>query len=89
MIGNPSADDGLVPTVILNPSRDSELMKNEIFGPVLPIISYQKFDEVVNFINEGDKPLAIYYFGCTCSANRTRLEKETSSGSLVTNDTIF
>lgn len=89
VIGSADNENGLAPTVILNPSKDSELMKTEIFGPILPIISFQKFDEVVSTINQGGKPLAIYYFGAVWSSNLTRLEKETSSGALVTNDTLF
>ena len=91
LLGNPNAfDDGeLTPTVVLNPSPDSALMREEIFGPVLPVISFQRFDEVIAHINKNDKPLAIYYFGHVWSANRTRLERETSSGSLVTNETLF
>lgn len=91
VIGNASAhDDGnLTPTVILNPSKESTVMKEEIFGPILPVLSYQKFDEVIQTIKENHKPLTIYYFGSVFSGNRTRLENETSSGSLVTNETLF
>ena len=81
--------ESLVPTVILNPSRDSDLMKDEIFGPILPIVSYQTIDEAIKYINSGDKPLAIYYFGSVIGSNRAKLEKQTSSGALVTNDTVF
>jgi len=38
-------------------------MKEEIFGPILPLISYQNIEDAIKIINEGDKPLAIYYFG--------------------------
>jgi aldehyde dehydrogenase (NAD+) len=44
---------------------------------------------VIAKINSGDKPLAVYYFGTCWGSNRSRLEKETSSGALVTNDTLF
>lgn len=88
VIGNPDAEF-LQPTVVLNPSRESDLMKDEIFGPILPVVSYQTIDEAIKFINAGDKPLAVYYFGSTFGKNRERLEKETSSGALVTNDTVF
>jgi acyl-CoA reductase-like NAD-dependent aldehyde dehydrogenase len=40
-------------------------------------------------IKEHDKPLVIYYFGCNGSANYRRVERETSSGALVTNETLF
>lgn len=90
-IGNANAheDRKLTPTVILNPLKDSPLMKNEIFGPVLPIITYDSFDEVILTIKENSNPLAIYFFGSVYSANRTRLENETRSGALITNETIF
>jgi aldehyde dehydrogenase (NAD+) len=64
-------------------------MKEEIFGPILPIISYQTIEEAITLINSRDKPLAIYYFGSVWNSNLTRLEKETSSGALVTNESLF
>jgi acyl-CoA reductase-like NAD-dependent aldehyde dehydrogenase len=51
------------PTIILNPSPDSKLCKEEIFGPILYLVTYNNFDEVVKQINEKDKPLAVYYMG--------------------------
>lgn len=88
MIGSADADI-LAPTVVLNPSRESDLMKDEIFGPILPVVSYQTIDDAIKFINAGDKPLAVYYFGSILGKNRDRLEKETSSGAFVTNETVF
>lgn len=38
-------------------------MKEEIFGPILPVRTYRDIDEVINYINERDRPLALYYFG--------------------------
>lgn len=38
-------------------------MKEEIFGPILPIYQYSEIYEVINFINQRDKPLALYYYG--------------------------
>ena len=51
------------PTVILQPNLDSQLMKEEIFGPVMPVFPFKDIREVIKFINARDKPLAIYYFG--------------------------
>jgi aldehyde dehydrogenase (NAD+) len=77
------------PTVIVDPDRNSSLMKEEIFGPVLPVISFSKITEVIDHINDGDKPLAVYFFGTVRNnANKERLEFETSSGSFVTNEAI-
>jgi acyl-CoA reductase-like NAD-dependent aldehyde dehydrogenase len=65
-------------------------MKEEIFGPILPLISYQNIEDTIKIINEGDKPLAIYYFGSILfNASLKRVQQETSSGAFVTNETLF
>ena len=64
-------------------------MKHEIFGPILPIISFRNFDEVIERINKAEKPLAIYYFGSSSSGHPKRLEEETSSGALCTNEALL
>lgn len=64
-------------------------MKEEIFGPILPIISYKTMDEVILKIQTGNKPLAVYYAGSSSSKNFKRLMNETSSGSINCNDTIM
>jgi aldehyde dehydrogenase (NAD+) len=63
--GNANAhnDKKLTPTVIMNPLEDSPLMKEEIFGPILPIRTYRSIDEAIQFITARDKPLAIYFYG--------------------------
>jgi acyl-CoA reductase-like NAD-dependent aldehyde dehydrogenase len=53
----------VTPTVILNPEKDTPLMQEEIFGPVLPLITYKTFDEALQYVLSLDKPLATYYFG--------------------------
>ena len=91
VVGNGRAhiDKNLTPTVVLNPSLQSELMKEEIFGPILPVVTYRSFNEAVEIINSKEKPLVVYYFGKQNSANYKRLEFETSSGALVTNEANF
>lgn len=64
-------------------------MQEEIFGPVLPVIIYRSFDEVIDKINSLGKPLAIYYMGQKSHNNFKRLEDETSSGALCCNDVIM
>lgn len=90
-IGNARAheDLNLTPTVIVNPAKDSAVMRDEIFGPILPVYSYQSIDEVIKFIQEGEKPLAMYYFGTGGSLNYKRLERETSAGMYVSNEALF
>ncbi|MCP9762868.1 aldehyde dehydrogenase family protein [Lacihabitans soyangensis] len=50
------------PTLVSEVPEDSALMQNEIFGPVLPVISYKNLDEAIAKINEGEKPLALYIY---------------------------
>ena len=50
------------PTLVLDPTDDSDLMQNEIFGPILPIKSFSKLEDVASYINEREKPLALYMF---------------------------
>jgi len=92
VIGNANApeDGNLRPTVIDNPSVDAPVMKEEIFGPILPVFTFSKIDEAIAFINERDKPLVIYYFGkVLLNANKDLLIKKTSSGGFCMNDTLF
>jgi acyl-CoA reductase-like NAD-dependent aldehyde dehydrogenase len=49
--------------LIEHPSPESKLMQEEIFGPILPVLSFDKLEEVLDFINKRPKPLALYYFG--------------------------
>ncbi|KAM7272649.1 hypothetical protein ACFE04_027312 [Oxalis oulophora] len=75
------------PTILVDPPLDSEIMTDEVFGPLLPIITVKEIEESIDFINARPKPLAIYAF----SKNKTFRRKvlsETSSGSLVFNDAI-
>lgn len=62
-------------------------MEEEIFGPVLPVLSYKKLEDAVRFINAGEKPLALYLFTRKKSAEKFVLER-TSSGGVSVNDTI-
>ena len=75
--------------VIKNPKRDCKLMQEEIFGPLLPMIVYTHLDEAIKYINDGDKPLSLYYFGDKNGANAERVCSETSSGSFVINEILL
>jgi aldehyde dehydrogenase (NAD+) len=63
-------------------------MREEIFGPILPIISFSSLDEVIDGINSRPSPLALYIFSRTGS-DIERLLAETRSGGVVVNDTII
>ncbi|WP_069174503.1 aldehyde dehydrogenase family protein [Streptomyces griseus] len=69
----------IAPTVLADVSPDAPVMREEIFGPVLPIITVDGLDEAIGFINDRDKPLALYAFTHS-PAVRDRLLTETSSG---------
>ena len=66
-----TAKSFIEPTLVCDVSEDSALMQNEIFGPVLPIISYKNLDEALVKINQGEKPLALYIY----SKNEKNIEK--------------
>lgn len=77
----------VAPTLLLNPSEDSAVMQDEIFGPVLPIISFTDIQTVIDSINAGEKPLALYLFTTDKATIKTFTQK-TSSGTLVINETL-
>lgn len=61
----------IAPTMVIDPALDSQLMQEEIFGPVLPVISYCTIDEVIKFINKKERPLALYIY----ARNKALIEK--------------
>ncbi|WP_296705578.1 aldehyde dehydrogenase family protein, partial [Algoriphagus sp.] len=76
------------PTLLSNLKEGMHILEEEIFGPLLPIISYKDIDEAISIINSKPKPLALYYFG---EENNTfkRVIQETSSGNAVLNDCVL
>ena len=74
------------PTVILEPDMKSELMTDEIFGPILPVFPYKDTGEALKFIKQYPKPLTVYYFGKADTETAYRLINETSSGHFVSNE---
>lgn len=91
VIGNPNAhqDFNLQPSVILNPSKTSPVMTDEIFGPILPMLVYRDFNEVIDHIQGRDKPLAAYFFGDIKSQNYKTFETKVSTGAINTNDVVM
>lgn len=85
--GNYDKDERYIePTIIDNVSLDSPVMEEEIFGPIFPVVTYITTEQAVKFINEREKPLALYYFGDQQSADY--VIGHTSSGGACVNDTI-
>lgn len=76
------------PTLLSNVPDNSNIMEDEIFGPVLPMIPYTNLDEAIEKINAKPKPLALYIFGKKDRAIK-KILKETSSGGAAVNDVIL
>ena len=76
------------PTLVLEPSLDSAIMQEEIFGPILPVITVPSLDDGINLVNERAKPLALYAFSDNDEV-LDRIISSTSSGSVCTNDTML
>ncbi|QNN64022.1 aldehyde dehydrogenase family protein [Leucobacter denitrificans] len=69
------------PTVLAQVDRESRVMQDEIFGPILPLIEVSGLDDALSFVNANDHPLAAYVFSDDAAVRR-RWEQETSSGAL-------
>jgi coniferyl-aldehyde dehydrogenase len=75
-------------TLLLNPSEGSQVMREEIFGPVLPVLSYENFEEAVSYIKQRPHPLALYYFGENKEEQR-KLAQECLAGGMGINETLL
>lgn len=76
------------PVVVFNPPGDSALLREEIFGPILPVVAYDNLQGAITHINAGPRPLALYWFG-TDKAAREQLLARTVSGGVTVNDTLM
>ena len=77
----------IAPTLLSEVSPSAPVMQEEIFGPVLPMITFDEREEIVRFITEREKPLAFYYFGK--EEKGWKMLRRTSSGGACINDTIM
>ena len=75
-------------TILRNVTDDMKAMQEEIFGPVLPVKTYRAVDEAIDYINDHDRPLGLYYFGSD-TGERERVLERTISGGVTVNDVIF
>lgn len=89
LIGGDFNDDDqfIAPTLVDEPKLDSELMGGEIFGPILPIISYEKEIDIHEIVSKYDKPLAFYVFSQN-KAFQQKLMNSYSFGGGTINDTV-
>ncbi|CAH1991164.1 unnamed protein product [Acanthoscelides obtectus] len=89
-IGGPSdpKDHFVHPTIVTDVHPDDAIMQEEIFGPILPIVTVESYEEAINFINQREKPLALYVF-TGCKKVKKAFLRETSSGAVLINDVLM
>jgi aldehyde dehydrogenase (NAD+) len=83
-----TSDCYLAPTLIDQPSLDSEVMKGEIFGPILPILSYETENDIQSILSHYDKPLGFYVFSTDSSFYKKMIETYSFGGGTI-NDTMI
>ena len=85
-VGGEACEDELyiAPTILIKTPPDAPIMQEEIFGPILPVLSVKSVDEAIAFINQREKPLAIYAFAEDARVRRQVIER-TSSGAVAVN----
>ena len=84
----PSGERFVAPRLVFDVSPEMNLMQEEIFGPILPVLNLETVEEAVDFVNENPKPLALYYF----DEKKKRINwllRNTLSGGVTINDTIY
>jgi aldehyde dehydrogenase (NAD+) len=88
LIGSSSTDRALPPTIVEQPAEDSDVMREEIFGPVLPVLTYRTLDDALRIIGEREKPLALYLFSRDRRVQRDVLRRTRAGGTAI-NDTLL
>jgi coniferyl-aldehyde dehydrogenase len=86
---NANEDNRVFPPALLwNVSGEMRVVREEIFGPVLPVVTYHSLDEAIEYVNARPRPLALYYFDHNSKRVESLLER-TISGGVTVNDTIL
>ncbi len=75
------------PALVINPTLDSVIMREEIFGPLLPVLGYERLDEALRIVRNLPEPLAIYWFG-DIGESFEKMAASTASGAISVNDTV-
>jgi coniferyl-aldehyde dehydrogenase len=82
-----SAVRKIAPTLLIEPGENLTLMQEEIFGPILPVKTFERLDEAIAYVNERPRPLALYYFGAA-TEERDRVLAGAHAGGVTVNDTL-
>lgn len=77
-------DNFISPTIMTNVKPDARLMQEEIFGPILPVVTFKDLDEVIDIVNSKEKPLALYIYSKS-KANANKIISNTRAGATVIN----
>ena len=85
---SPMRAQTIAPMLILDPGDDMEVMQQEIFGPILPVLTYRDIDQAIAHVNARPRPLALYYFGPDDESRRKVLSR-TTSGNVGINNTLL
>lgn len=75
-------------TIVRNVNDDMKVMQEEIFGPILPVMTYDTIDSAIDYVNSHDRPLGLYYFGQD-KAEEQKVLSRTISGGVTVNDVLF
>lgn len=75
------------PTIVLNVTDEMRIAKEEIFGPILPILAYHSIDDAINYVNARPRPLALYFF-TEDDEDKTKVLSRTTSGNVTINGTF-
>jgi len=87
----PASDDAahrLAPAIVVDPRHDLDVMRDEIFGPILPVVPYDRPEDAIAFVNAMPRPLAFYWFDDDTARAQQAL-KQTHVGGACLNDTLL
>jgi acyl-CoA reductase-like NAD-dependent aldehyde dehydrogenase len=84
----PAEGRKIAPTLVIGAPDDTAIMQDEIFGPLLPIVTYRTIDEAITYVNDRPRPLALYHFDRDGARTKRVLSRTTSGGAAV-NETLL
>jgi acyl-CoA reductase-like NAD-dependent aldehyde dehydrogenase len=85
---SPDGKRSIAPTILINPPEDLKVMQEEIFGPILPLKTYDTIDQAIAYVNQHERPLALYLF-TRSQQTIDRVITRTISGGVCVNDTLL
>jgi coniferyl-aldehyde dehydrogenase len=84
----PGPERKFPPTLVLNADKSMAVMREEIFGPILPVLTYGRLEELISRLGSEERPLALYWFGRN-RRRRERMLQATAAGGVTVNDTMW